>query len=344
MIKASIVGATGFTGMVLTRVLSRHPSVELDALTSSSYVDRGVEDVFPGLRVPGKYVAYEAERLGDSEFVFVCYPHAASHPVVAELVDAGHRVIDLSADFRLADPAAYPRWYGFEHTRTDLLSEAVYGLPEVYRDAISVARLVANPGCFPTVSLLACLPLVREGNMGRVIVDAKSGVSGAGRTPTEKTHFSSVHDDFRAYGEVGHRHTSEMLQEVASAGKASVAVSFTPHLLPVDRGILATVYCCPAAGPGAGAAELLSERELFDLYADAYGGEPFVEVRAAAPGLSEVQRTNFCRMAVRVDPEAGLYKVVAVIDNLVKGASGQAVQNLNIMAGLPETAGLEGEA
>ncbi|MHB0979781.1 MAG: N-acetyl-gamma-glutamyl-phosphate reductase [Thermoleophilia bacterium] len=344
MIKASIVGATGFTGAVLTRLLSGHPSVELDALTSTSYVDRGVEDVFPHLRVPGKYVAYESERLGDSEFVFVCYPHAASHPVVAELIDAGHRVIDLSADFRLADPAAYPRWYGFEHTRPDLLSEAVYGLPEVYRDTISSARLVANPGCFPTVSLLACLPLVRERGVERVIVDAKSGVSGAGRTPTEKTHFSSVHDDFRAYGEVGHRHTSEMLQEVESAAHAALPVSFTPHLLPLDRGILATVYCCPAGGSAAGNAELLSERELFALYAGAYDGEPFVEVRSAAPGLSEVQRTNFCRMAVRVDAEAGLYKVVAVIDNLVKGASGQAVQNLNIMAGLPETTGLEGEA
>ncbi|MHB1344252.1 MAG: N-acetyl-gamma-glutamyl-phosphate reductase [Thermoleophilia bacterium] len=345
VIKASIVGATGFTGMVLTRLLSTHPLVELDALTSTAHVGRRVDEVFPHTRVSGEYVAYDAQRLGDSEFVFVCYPHAAAHPVVAELVDAGHRVIDLSADFRLADPAEYQRWYGFEHTRPDLVAEAVYGLPEVYRDTISGARLVANPGCFPTASLLASLPLLREGGVGRVIVDAKSGVSGAGKTPTAKTHFSSVHDDFRAYGEVGHRHTSEMVQEVAFAARTAVPVSFTPHLLPVDRGILATVYLCPVGdGEASGAGGLLSGTELFELYSRAYAHEPFVEVRAAAPALSEVQRTNFCRMAVRVDPAAGLYKVVAVIDNLVKGASGQAVQNFNIMAGLPETMGLEGEA
>lgn len=342
MIKASVVGATGFTGMVLTRLLHGHPGVRLDAMTSTSYVDRLVDDVFPAARVPGRYVAYTADRVADSEFVFVCYPHAASHPVVAELVDAGHRVIDLSADFRLSDPADYPRWYGFEHARPDLVEEAVYGLPEVYRETIAGARLVANPGCFPTVSLLACLPLLRAGGVAKVIVDAKSGVSGAGRTPTEKTHFSSVHDDFRAYGEVGHRHTSEMVQEARAAGGPEVSVSFTPHLLPVDRGILATVYCLPAADRGAGLSETLSEEALSDLYATAYAGEPFVEMRSVVPGLSEVQRTNCCRITVRVDADAGLYKVVAVIDNLVKGASGQAVQNLNIMAGFPETMGLEG--
>lgn len=319
--------------------------VELGVLTSTSYVGREVRHVFPHLRVSATYAAYDVRLLRDSDFVFVCYPHAASHLVVAELVDAGRRVIDLSADFRLTDPAAYPHWYGFEHTRSDLLGEAVYGLPEVYRERIAAARLVANPGCFPTVSLLAALPLLRAGGLGRVIVDAKSGVSGAGKTPSEKTHFSTVHDDFRAYGEVGHRHTSEMLQEVASLTGPGVRVSFTPHLLPVDRGILATVYCCPIEGSEPGRpATLLSEEELYARYDDAYRDEPFVEVSPAVPALSEVQRTNFCRMAVRIDEAAGLYKVVAVIDNLVKGASGQALQNLNIMAGLPETMGLQGEA
>src|SRR5680860_431116 len=245
VITASIVGATGFTGMVLTDLLDRHPEVRLDALTSVSYAGRTVPDLFPQLRVRGAYVEYAAERVADSEYVFVCYPHAAAHPVVAELLDAGHKVVDLSADFRLSEPDAYPRWYGFEHPRVDLLGEAVYGIPEVYRDAVAHARLVANPGCFPTVSLLAALPLLRLGSVGRVIVDAKSGVSGAGRSPSQKTHFCTVQDDFRAYGELGHRHTSEMLQEMGAAAGRSLPVSFTPHLLPVDRGILATVYCIP---------------------------------------------------------------------------------------------------
>jgi N-acetyl-gamma-glutamyl-phosphate reductase len=328
--------------MVLTDLLDRHPEVRLDALTSSSYVGHTVTELFPQLRVEGAYVPYEVAGVAESEYVFVCYPHAAAHPVVAELVEAGHKVIDLSADFRLGDPDAYPRWYGFEHPRVDLLGEAVYGLPEVYRDAVAHARLVANPGCFPTVSLLAAIPLLRRGLVGRVIVDAKSGVSGAGRSPSQKTHFSNVHDDFRAYGEVGHRHTSEMLQEMSAAAGWSLPVSFTPHLLPVDRGILATVYCLPPVDGTAGtAASFLSQEELDELYLSAYAHEPFVEVRREAPSLREVQHSNFCRLAVRVDAEAGLYKIVGVIDNLVKGASGQAVQNMNIMAGLPETMGLE---
>jgi N-acetyl-gamma-glutamyl-phosphate reductase len=328
--------------MVLTDLLDRHPGVRLDTLTSASHVGRTVADLFPQLRVEGAYVPYEAAAVADSEYVFVCYPHGAAHPIVAELVEAGHKVIDLSADFRLDDPDGYPLWYGFGHPRTDLLGEAVYGLPEVYRDAVAHARLVANPGCFPTVSLLAALPLLRQGVVGRVIVDAKSGVSGAGRSASQKTHFSNVHEDFRAYGEIGHRHTSEMLQEMSLAAGCRLPISFTPHLLPVNRGILATVYCLPPAGGSAGdSGSLLSQEELEQLYLAFYAKEPFVEVRPEAPSLREVQHTNYCRMAVRVDAEAGLYKIVGVIDNLVKGASGQAVQNLNIMAGLPEKMGLE---
>ncbi len=339
MIQAGIVGATGFTGMVLTELLWAHPKVRLGPLTSSGYVDREVGDVFPHVRVPGTYVDYSPEVVGDCEFLFVCYPHAASHPVVGQLIDRGHRVIDLSADFRLADEEAYQRWYGFEHGRADLVPKAVYGLPELHRERIATAALVANPGCYPTATILAALPLVRELDIGTVIVDAKSGVSGAGRAPTATTHFSRVHDDFRAYGEVGHRHTSEMLQELRRVAGKHVGVSFTPHLLPVDRGILATVYCIPAGGGG-----LLSEEALVHLYEEAYAGEPFVEVVAAVPSLSEVRRTNYCRISPRVDEAAGLYKVVSVIDNLVKGASGQAVQNLNIMAGFLETLGLGASA
>lgn len=335
MIQAGIVGATGFTGMVLTELLWAHPEVCLGPLTSSNYIDHGVADVFPHVRVPGTYVEYSREMVAHCDFVFVCYPHAASHPVVGELIDGGHRVIDLSADFRLVDEDAYRIWYGFQHGRADLVPKAVYGLPELHRERIAAADLVANPGCYPTATILAALPLVRALDIATVVVDAKSGVSGAGRTPSATTHFSRVHDDFRAYGEVGHRHTSEMLQELGRVAGTPVGVSFTPHLLPVDRGILATVYCLPAGDGG-----LLSQEALMHLYKEAYAGEPFVEVVASTPALSEVQRTNYCRISPRVDEAAGLYKVVSVIDNLLKGASGQAVQNLNIMAGFPETLGL----
>ena len=336
--KASIIGATGFTGALLAELLSRHPGVELGALTSQSYVGRAVADVFPRLRLDAVYQAYTVETVATSDVAFACYPHAQSHPVVAELVEAGVRVVDLSADFRLTDPSWYDPWYGFTHPRPDLLEETVYGLPEAYRDAVRSARLVANPGCFPTGMLLGLLPLARTGGMPPVvIVDAKSGVSGAGRTPTDKTHFSAVHDNFRAYSEVGHRHTPEMAQELSLAAGSQVAVSFTPHLLPVDRGILSTMYV-PFAHAGR---DSWSEADLYDLYRTAYAAEPFVAVVDHTPSLHEVRGTNRCRIALRVDEAARLLKVITVIDNLMKGASGQAVQNMNLMLGLPETMGLE---
>jgi N-acetyl-gamma-glutamyl-phosphate reductase, common form len=341
VIRVGVVGATGYTGAVLTDLLSRHPQVHIDALTSTSYVGRRVGDVFPHLRVEATYVPFEPARLAGADLVFVCYPHAQAHPVVAELLAAGQRVIDLSADFRLKDAALYPEWYGFEHPRPDLLAQAVYGLPELYREEIATAKLVANPGCFPTGMLLALLPLAEWFLPDLVIDDAKSGVSGAGRTPSAGTHFCSVHDDFRAYSEVGHRHTPEMVQELATVAGSPVPVSFTPHLLPVDRGILSTVYCRPGAES---ADQVLDVDALSDLYARAYAAEPFVEFVPAVPTLHEVQHTNYCRLTVRVDRAAGVVKVISVIDNLMKGASGQAVQNMNIMYGLPETMGLEGRA
>jgi N-acetyl-gamma-glutamyl-phosphate reductase len=348
VIKASVVGATGFTGAVLTDLLARHPRVRIEALTSASYAGLTVAEVFPRLRVDAVYQPYDPERLAETDVAFVCYPHAESFPVVAELVDAGKKVIDLSADFRLKDPELYPEWYGFDHPREDLLAEAVYGLPELYREEIACARLVANPGCYPTSMLLGLLPLtgtLRPSGAYRlsgVIVDSKSGVSGAGRKATEKTHFCSVHDDFRAYSEIGHRHTAEMVQELSLAAGEPTPISFTPHLLPLDRGILSTLYC-----------RLLDERggtftpstaDLQELYSAYYQDEPFVEVVSWVPSLSEVQETNYCRMAVRMDQAAGVVKIISVIDNLIKGASGQAVQNLNIMCGFEERLGLEGRA
>jgi N-acetyl-gamma-glutamyl-phosphate reductase len=333
VIKASIIGATGYTGAVLTDILSQHPGVEIHRLTSKSYAGKRVASVFPRLRVADEYVEYAADAIAGSDMAFVCYPHAESHPVVAELIDAGCRVVDLSADFRLKDPTAYKPWYGFDHPRHDLVKGAVFGLPEKYRAEIKSARLVANPGCYPTAMLLSVLPVAGGIGAGGVIVDSKSGVSGAGRTPSAKTHFCEVTGDFKAYGEIGHRHTAEMIQEVCLAAGEQVSVSFTPHLLPVDRGIFSTLYFKPAGG-------LEGTEAWIQKYHEFYMGEPFVEVCDHMPSLSEVVGTNLCRLTVREDAAAGLVKVFAVIDNLVKGASGQAVQNLNCMFGLAEEAGL----
>ena len=342
MIRASVVGATGFTGAVLTDLLARHPQVRVHALTSSSYEGLAVNEVFPHLRVEAEYQVYDPGHVAQSDVVFVCYPHAESFPVVSELVDAGTRVIDLSADFRLKEPGMYPEWYGFEHTRPDLVAETVYGLPELYRKEIGRARLVANPGCYPTSMLLGLLPLAGEFRLSGVVVDSKSGVSGAGRTATEKTHFCAVQDNFRAYSEIGHRHTAEMVQELSLAAGEHVPVSFTPHLLPVDRGILSTIYC--RLVDDGGKTVVVPTPALHELYRARYEAEPFVEVVDAVPSLREVQETNYCRLAVRMDEAAGMVKIVSVIDNLIKGASGQAVQNMNIMCGFAEDMGLRERA
>ena len=333
MIVASIVGATGYTGAILTDILAGHPDVRLHALTSRSYPDRSISEIFPHLRVEGRYAAYSPDTVAGSDVAFVCYPHAEAHEVVATLVDSGCRVVDLSADYRLKDPRAYSDWYGFAHPRPDLVAEAVFGLPEVYRAQIADARVVANPGCYPTGMLLGLLPVAGDIHSGGVIVDSKSGVSGAGRTPSNKTHFCAVDGNFRAYSEVGHRHTAEMVQELSLAAGRALPVSFTPHLLPVDRGILSTMYFRPRSG-------LIGTDAWLEKYRAFYAGESFVEVCAHVPGLSEVAYTNFCRMTVREDAAAGLVKVFTVIDNLVKGASGQAVQNMNCMFQRAEDMGL----
>jgi N-acetyl-gamma-glutamyl-phosphate reductase len=333
VITASVVGATGYTGAVLTDILASHPDVRLKALTSKSYVGRSVSEVFPHLRTEGVYAQYSLEAVAGSNVVFVCYPHGEAHEVVAALVDSQCRVVDLSADFRLRDPHAYADWYGFVHPRPDLVAEAVFGLPELYRSRVAKARLVANPGCYPTGMLLGLLPIAEEIDDGGVVVDSKSGVSGAGRSPSEKTHFCAVNEDFRAYSEVGHRHTPEMVQELSAAAGRALPVSFTPHLLPVDRGILSTMYFRSRGGP-------IGTEPWLERYRAFYADEPFVEVCEHAPGLAEVANTNYCRLTVREDVAAGLVKVITVIDNLVKGASGQAVQNMNCMFGLAEDAGL----
>jgi N-acetyl-gamma-glutamyl-phosphate reductase len=336
-IRASVAGASGYAGGEVVRWLARHPRVELAHVTAFREQGRPLADVFPNLRgFAGQTLNGTGwgEMAQDSDVVFLALPHGAAIEAAPVLLEKGARVIDLGADFRLKDPAAYARWYGSEHGAAHLLDDAVYGLPEQNRACLPSARLVANPGCYPTAAALALLPLVRGGHAsGPVIVDAKSGVSGAGRNPSAATHFSEVNENVKPYKIGEHRHGPEMEQTFALAG-APVPVYFAPHLTPMTRGILATCYV-PLAG-------VLSEAEALALYRDAYRDEPFVRVLEGdeLPQTKATLGSNFCDVAVRVDRQRGLAVAVSAIDNLVKGAAGQAIQNMNLMFGFPETEGL----
>ncbi len=327
----SVFGAAGFGGALTARLLFRHPQFELRSLTArGDDVGRRLEELYPHHRVPLPLEELDGERHADVDAAVVAYPHGASAPLVAELRSRGVKVVDLSADFRLHDRAVYEEWYR-DHQAPELLSEAVYGLPERYREQIRGAELVANPGCYPTATLLALAPLASAGVLGEVIVDAKSGVSGAGRNATEKTHFVTADENVNAYGVPRHRHTPEIEQELAALG-APVTITFTPHLLPLDQGELVSCYVTPV-GDGAG--------DLRELYRDFSAGAPFVELSDSPPGVRDVRETNICRISVHEDARTGRVIVFAAIDNLWKGAASQAVQNLNLMFGLPEGEGLQ---
>jgi N-acetyl-gamma-glutamyl-phosphate reductase len=328
--RVSVFGSAGFTGALTARLLYRHPSLELRALTARSDVGRRLDDLYPHHRVPIELEELDLDRHADVDAAVVAYPHGAAAPLVAGLRDRGVRVVDLSADFRLHDPGVYGRWYR-EHQAPELLDEAVYGLPERYREQIRGAGLVANPGCYPTATLLALAPLARAGLIEDVIIDAKSGVSGAGRAATEKTHFVTADENINAYGVPSHRHIPEIEQELGLLG-ADVRVTFVPHLVPLDQGELVSCYVTPS--------EPIDGLDLGQLYADAYANEPFVELAAKPPGVRDVRETNICRISVHRDERAGRVIVFAVIDNLWKGAASQAVQNLNLMLGLPEEEGI----
>ena len=325
MTRVHVIGAAGFAGAQLAALIDEHPSFELGQITARGDSGKRLVDVAPQYRVEVRLEQYQPEAVVDGDFAAVAYPHAEAAPLVADLIDRGVRVVDVSADHRLRDAALYPAWYGFEHPRPDLVAEAVYGLPERHRDAIRGARLVANPGCYPEASILGLLPLRDE--IADVVIDAKSGVSGAGRTPTGTVHFSSVTESVAAYKVYGHRHTPEIEQELG------LAVTFTPHLVPVDRGLLATCYARLTGGP-------VHADDLRRRYADFYAGHPFVEVVESPPGMRAVQHTNYAQVCPVLDPRGGRVTVFSVIDNLGKGAAGQALQNLNLMAGLPEDEGL----
>ncbi|MDQ6745649.1 MAG: N-acetyl-gamma-glutamyl-phosphate reductase [Actinomycetota bacterium] len=332
MPSVSVFGAAGFAGALAARLLDRHPSFRLSALTSRSDAGLELAELYPQHRVPLVLEELNLDLHGDVEAAVVAYPHGASAELVAQLRARGAKVVDLSADFRLRDPILYEEWYR-EHPAPGLISEAVYGLPELHRDAISDAALVANPGCYPTAALLALAPLARAGLIGDLVIDAKSGVSGAGRLPSAKTHFVAANENVVAYGVPRHRHTPEIEQELAALG-AALPITFTPHLLPLDQGELVSCYVTPPAGatPSGG--------ELSALYEDAYAREPFVEVTGGLPGVREVRETNICRVSVHRDDRTGRIIVFGALDNLWKGAASQAVQNLNLMFGLPEGEGI----
>jgi N-acetyl-gamma-glutamyl-phosphate reductase len=325
-----VLGAAGFGGALAARLLYAHPSFELATITARSDVGRRLDDLYPHHRVPLVLEELDLDRHADVDAAVVAYPHGAAAPVVSALLEREVRVVDLSADFRLRDPAVYGEWYR-DHLAPELLRDAVYGLPEVYRHALPGADLVANPGCYPTATLLALAPLARAGVIQDVVIDAKSGVSGAGRTATEKTHFVTVDENVNAYSVPRHRHTPEIEQELAAMG-ADVRVTFTPHLVPLDQGELVSCYVTPSRD--------LDASELNHLYAGAYAQEPFVELASHPPGVRDVRESNFCRISVHHDERTGRVIVFAAIDNLWKGAASQAVQNLNLMFGLPEGEGI----
>jgi N-acetyl-gamma-glutamyl-phosphate reductase len=327
----SVFGAAGFTGALTARLLLRHPAFELRTLTARSDQGRRLDDIYPHHRVPIELEELDLDRHADVDAAIVAYPHGAAAPLVAQLRERGVRVVDLSADFRLHDPEVYGRWYR-EHQAPELLSEAVYGLPERYREQIRGADLVANPGCYPTATLLALAPLARGNLIGDVVVDAKSGVSGAGRTPSEKTHFVTADENVNAYGVPRHRHIPEIEQELAVLG-SELRITFVPHLVPLDQGELVSCYVTPLD-------DVDDLASLEALYADAYAGEPFVELTSTPPGMRDVRETNICRISVHLDERTGRIIVFAAIDNLWKGAASQAVQNLNLMFGLREEEGI----
>ena len=340
MINIGIIGASGYTGAELARILINHPEAKITVATSRQYAGRPLSEIFPHLKGRVDIICENLpvdELSKKADLFFTAVPHKTAMDLVPDLLAAGKKVIDLSADFRLRDLAVYEKWYQ-PHSSSHLLSEAVYGLPELYRQDIAKSRLVANPGCYPTSIILGLAPLLAAGAIQpeSIIADSKSGTSGAGRVAQTGTLFCEVHDGFKPY-KVGrtHRHTPEIEQELSAAAGKNVKVTFTPHLLPISRGILSTIYATLAAG--------FNRKSIDDLYRQKYQDEPFVRLLAedTFPATQYVRGSNFCDISYKIDPATNRIIVMTTIDNIVKGASGQAVQNMNIMCGFPETAGLD---
>jgi N-acetyl-gamma-glutamyl-phosphate reductase len=329
---ALVAGATGFAGALAAQLLWRHPEFDLQTVTARAEAGQRLDRLYPRHRVPLELEELDIERHSNVDVAIVAYPHAASAPVVAALRARGVRVCDLSADFRLGAPATYEQWYG-AHPHPELLSEAVYGLPELHREELRGATLVATPGCYPTASLLALAPLARAGLIADLVIDAKQGLSGAGRSATWQTHFSNSGENILPYNIVCHRHTPEIEEQLVQLGTdPDLRVQFTPHLVPLDQGELVSCYVTPTRD--------VEQDELDVMYEDAYAGEPFVELSSAPAEVRDVRETNICRLHVVLSEHTGKIVVLSAIDNLWKGTSSQAIQNLNLMFDLPETTGL----
>jgi N-acetyl-gamma-glutamyl-phosphate reductase len=341
MLSVGIIGASGYTGAELLRLLHTHPEARVAFVTSRAYAGQPVGACFPSLgHLALKFERHEEDAVLDrADVVFTALPHKTSMDVVPGLLDRGKKVIDLSADFRFADPSVYEAHYG-PHARPDLLSEAAYGLTEVHGAAVERARLVGNPGCYPTSVLIPLVPLLQEQAIcaDGIVADSKSGVSGAGREPGPGTHFCEVNEGFKAYNVAVHRHEPEIRVQLEWAAGRDVPVLFTPHLVPMDRGIFSTVYTVPSDGVTAATAE--------EIWREFYRNSPFVRVleEGVLPATGFVKGTNACLLAARDHESAGRIVILSAIDNLVKGASGQAIQNLNRMMGWEEDAGLRGPA
>lgn len=347
-VRVAVAGASGYTGAELLRLLSQHPNVTLTAVTSEKSAGAAVSSVYPHLQgiVPLTFEALAPEALTErADMLILALPHTKSMGPVASCLKAGKRVIDLSADFRLKDPRTYETWYQTPHAHPDLIEQAVYGLPELHRSAIVQARLVASPGCYPTAAILQLAPLIARRLIATdtIVIDAKSGVSGAGRSPALPYHFPEAHESLEPYKIGQHRHIPEIEQELsmvagkqrhrAGASGPAVTVSFTPHLVPMNRGILSTAY--------ARVNGTLDLAELRALYRDFYKGERFVRLlENAMPNPRHVRGANYCDLAVHADARAGWVVTVAALDNLIKGAAGQAIQAMNLMLGYPEETGL----
>jgi N-acetyl-gamma-glutamyl-phosphate reductase len=330
--RAAILGATGYTGVELLRLLAGHPHLEVVYATGDSQAGQRIATLYPSLAAAYPTLVaeeHDASRLAGLDVVFLCTPHESSLELVPELIGRVGVVVDLSAAFRLTDASQYPAWYGFTHTHPELLAKAVYGLPEVYRTELAGARLIATPGCYVTAATLALRPLVAAGMIEQkgIIVDAASGVSGAGKALKSSSMFCAVDEDFTAYGLVSHRHTPEMQQLIGGE------ILFTPHLAPMNRGILATCYARPSSG-------VTTTDDVMGVLQSAYSNEPFVVVSDSIPSTKATLGTNAVHITARVDPRTGHAIVISALDNLTKGASGGAVQAANVALGLPETSGL----
>ena len=335
MIDAAIVGASGYAARELIQILLRHPEARVASATSRQDDAPALADLHPSLRgrIDLKCRPFDADRVAaEAQVAFLALPHTASFAVAPELRRRGVKVIDLSADYRLKDASIYEDWYEHAHTDPAGLAEAVYGLPELYRDRIPPAGLVANPGCYTSASILGLAPLVRENLIERsdIIIDAKSGVSGAGRSPKLSTHYPECNEGFSAYGVGRHRHTPEIEQVLTDVGGGKIDVIFTPHLAPMDRGLMATIYATPTA--------TVAEHHLLELYRDHYRESPFVRVVGGLPSTKDSAHTNYCDITLKV--VKGRVLVISCLDNLIKGAAGVAVQNFNLMYGFPEMMGL----